>query len=109
MKRSKSNRGLTQVEAIFFANKQTINIELLWQRKSTLKNIVPDCVVRSDHRIDILNAKSIIEKTVSFWNSVKKYKKSYHRCSLRKVVSRISQYLPENTWVKVSFKKVTDL
>ena len=29
MKRSKSNTGLTQVEAIFFANKQTINIELL--------------------------------------------------------------------------------
>ena len=28
-------------------------------RKSTLKNIVSGCVVRSEHRIDILNAKSI--------------------------------------------------
>ena len=28
-------------------------------RKSTLKNIVSGCVVRSEHRIDISNAKSI--------------------------------------------------
>ena len=51
MKSSKSNRGLTQVEAIFFANKQAINNKVLWQRKSTLKKTVSDCAVRSEHRM----------------------------------------------------------
>ena len=67
-------------------------------RKSTLQNIFSGFGVRSEYRIDILNAKSIekeylnifltewfIEKTVSFWDPVKTfreppevfYKKSY--------------------------------
>ena len=56
------------------------------KRKSTLKNIDSGCAVRSEHRIDILNIKSVgkehlnvfiteplIEKMVSFWDSVKKF------------------------------------
>ena len=62
------------------------------KRKSTLKNIFSVCVVRSEHHIDILNAKSIgkehlnvfttepfIEKTVSFWDSVKRFKRSHQK------------------------------
>ena len=54
-------------------------------RKSTLKDILSGCVVHSEHRIDILNVKSagkehlnvfitepLIEKMVSFLDSVKK-------------------------------------
>ena len=56
--------------------------------KFTLKNIVSGCAVRSEHHIDILNAKSIekehlnvfiteqfIEKTVFFWDPVKKFRR----------------------------------
>ena len=32
MKRSKNRGGLTQVKAIFFAYKQTSNIDMLWQQ-----------------------------------------------------------------------------
>ena len=55
-----------------------------------LENIVPRCVTRSEHRIDILNANSIgkdhlkvfitelfIEKMVLFRNSVKTLKRSH--------------------------------
>ena len=67
--------------------------------KSTLKNIVFGFDVHSEHCIDILNAKSIgkehlnifitepfIEKAVSFWDSVKKFERSHHKWSIRKVV-----------------------
>ena len=54
-------------------------------RKSTLKNIVSGGVVRSEHHVDILNTKltgkehltsslPFIEKSVSFWDSIKKFK-----------------------------------
>ena len=68
-------------------------------RKSTLKNIVFGCVLSSEHRIDILNVKSIgktrlcvfiiesfIEKMVTFWDSIKKFKRSQQGCSIQKVV-----------------------
>ena len=63
-------------------------------RKSTLKNIVSGCVLRSEYRIDTLNVKPVgkehlnvfipkplIEKMEIFWDSVKNipeviYKKS---------------------------------
>ena len=81
MKGSKNRRGLTQAKSIevFFAYKQTKKYRfIMTTRKFTLIYIVSGCVVRSEHRIDILNAKSIgkahlnvfkeqfIEKTVSF-------------------------------------------
>ena len=58
-------------------------------RKSMLKNIVSGCLERSEHHMDIVNAKSIgkkrlnvfiterfIEKTVSFRDSIKKFTRS---------------------------------
>ena len=59
-------------------------------RKSTLKNIVSGCVVRSEHHVDILNTKltgkehltsslPFIEKSVSFWDSIKKFKWGHQR------------------------------
>lgn len=56
--------------------------------KSKLKNIISGRIARPEHRIDLLNVKSIgkehlknfiterfIENTFSFWNSVKKIQK----------------------------------
>ena len=72
-------------------------------RKSMLKNIVSGCVVRSEHRIDKLNAKLIgkehlnvfitepfIEKLVSFWDSVNKLKRSQQRWSMKTLFLKIS-------------------
>ena len=69
-----------------------------------IENIFSDCVVRSEHCIDILNAKSIgkehlkvfiteslIEKMVSFWNSVKKFRRSHQRLSIKKLFLKIWQ------------------
>ena len=95
-------------DMIFFDRKET-----KWTtRKFTLQNIVSGCVVRSKHRIDILNAQSIgkehlnvyiteqfIEKMISFWDSVK----SHRRCSIKKFFLKISQYSQENNYVGVSF------
>ena len=59
MKRSKNRRGLTQVKAVFLhINKQEILI-YYGNKETNAKNIVSGCVVRSEQRIDILNAKSI--------------------------------------------------
>ena len=59
MKRSKNRRGLTQVKAVFLhINKQEILI-YYGNKETHAKNIVSGCVVRSEQRIDILNAKSI--------------------------------------------------
>ena len=84
-------------------------------RKFTLKNIIPGFVAHSEHRIDILNTKSIgkehlnvfiiarfIEKTVSFWDPVKKFRRSHHSCSIKKLFLKILQYLQENTCVGVA-------
>ena len=71
-------RGInTSKSYMFFAYKRTRNIDMT-ARKPTPQNIVSGFGVRSEHRIDILNAKSIgkehlnvflterfIEKTVS--------------------------------------------
>ena len=61
-------------------------------RKSALKNIVPGCVARSERHIDIPNAKSVgkehlvfsslshlSKRLYSFWDSVKKFKRSHRR------------------------------
>ena len=60
-----------------------------------LKNIASGCVVRSEHCLDRLNAKSVgkehfnvfitersIEKTVSFWDPVKKFSEGATRSVL---------------------------
>ena len=65
MKKSKNRRGLTKVNAIFFAYKQTRNIDILTAMKLTLKNIFSLCVVRSEHHIDILNTELIGKKHLS--------------------------------------------
>ena len=82
-------------------------------KKFTLKNIVSGCAVCSEHHIDILNVKSVgkehltpsfitesfIEKTVSFWDSVKKFKRSHQRSSIKKLFLKISQHSQEkNLW-----------
>ena len=64
-----------------------------------LKNIVSVCVLHSGHHIYILNARSIrkehlnmfiterfIEKTVSVWDSGKKFRKSHMSCFVKKAV-----------------------
>ena len=90
---------------------------IITTRKSTLKNIVFGCVVRSEHRIDTLNAISIgeeylnifmterfIEKTVCFWGDpIKKFRRSHKRCSIKKLLLKIPQYSQENTCVGVCF------
>ena len=67
MKGSKNRRELTQVKTIYIyiyiflhINKQTKSIyydngtiDILSQRKSTLKNIVSGCVVHSEHQNQI--------------------------------------------------------
>ena len=76
---------------------------MMTARKSTLQNIVSGFGVRSEHRIGILNAKSIgkehsnvflteqfIEKTVSFWDPVKKFPMSHQKCSTKKVILKNS-------------------
>ena len=63
-------------------------------KKSTIKYIASECFVRYEHGINISIAKSIrkdyfnvfitesfTEKTVSSWDSVKKFKRSHQRCS----------------------------
>ena len=80
-------------------------------RKSPLKKIVSGCAACSEHCIHMLNAKSIgkehlnifitelfIEKTVSFWDSVKKFRKSYQRCSTKKLFLKILQYYRKTPW-----------
>ena len=60
MKGSKNRRGLTQAKAVFFRiNKQEILIYFWQQRNPREKDTVSGCAVRSEHRIDILNAKAI--------------------------------------------------
>ena len=83
------------------------------------KNNVSGCVVRSEHRIDILNARSIrkkhlnvfiterfFKKTVYFLDSVKSFKRSHRRCSIEKLFSKFWGYSQKNTCVGVCFNKV---
>ena len=85
-------------------------------RKPTLWNVGSGCDVRSEHRIDILNAKSVgkehlnvfvterfIEKTISFWDPVKKFRRSHQKCSIKKLLLKIPQFSQENACVGVSF------
>ena len=98
MKGSKNRRGLILLKLYFLH----VNKHEYWYiitRISTLKVFFFGFVIRSEHRIDILNAKSIgkehlnvlitdpfIEKTFSFWDLVKKFKRSHQRWSIKKVV-----------------------
>ena len=89
---------------------------IMTARKSTQQNVVSGCGVRSEHRIDILNAKSIgkehlnvfmtervIEKTVSFWDPVEKFRRNHQKCFMKKLFLNIPQYSQENTYVGISF------
>ena len=61
MKGSKNRRGLTQVKAISFSlrtNKQEI-LMYCGDKEYSLKNNVSRCVVCSEHRIGIINARSV--------------------------------------------------
>ena len=109
MKRSNNRRGLKQVKVIFFACKQTT-------RKSTLKYIVSDCTVRSEHHIDILNAKSIgKEHSTSsslshlsksfFLRFNKKFKRSHQRYSRNQKFFRAGEVLGnQGTSINISLK-----
>ena len=44
-------------------------------RKSSLKNIVSSCAVRSEHRIDILNSKSIGKEDLNVFTTEAIYRK----------------------------------
>ena len=81
-----------------------------------LKNFASGCVVRSEHCLDILNAKSVgkehfnvfitersIEKTASFWYPVKKFRRSHQMCSIKKPFLKFPQCSQENTCDRVSF------
>ena len=104
MKGIKNRRVLTQVKAIwllyylFFAYKQTRNTDILWQHGNSSQKYC-FCVVRSEHRIDILNAESIgkehfnifiaylfLEKTVSFSDPIEKFKRDHQWCSIKKLL-----------------------
>ena len=64
MKWSKNTGGLTQVKAICFLHTYRY---IMAARKSTLQNIVSGFGVRSEHRIDILNAKLIGKEHLMFF------------------------------------------
>ena len=91
-------------------------------RKSTLKNIVSGCIVRLEHRIDILNAKSIgkehfnvfitepfIEKMGFFGIQQRSSEGATTEDLYKKLFLKISQYSLDNTYVGVSFNKVAGL
>ena len=99
---------------------------IMTTRKSTEKILFLAVIaVHSEHRINVLNVKSIgkehlnvfitkqfIEKTVSFWDSVKKFRRSHQKWSIKlflKLLLKILQYSQENTYVGVSFNKVESL
>ena len=65
-------------------------------------------LVRSENRIDILNAKSfgkeylnVFIMTVPFWDPIKKFRRSHQRCSIKKLFLKIPQYLQETICVEV--------
>ena len=67
IKGSKNRRELTQVKAISFSlrtNKQEI-LMYCGNKEYSLKNNVSRCVVCSEHRIDIINARSVRKGQIS--------------------------------------------
>ena len=56
--------------------------------KSMLKSIVSGCVVRSEHIIEILNAKSIGKEHLNV--EVQKFKRRHQRLSIKKVALKNS-------------------
>ena len=82
MNRSKNRGGITQVKVICFCIQRNKKYRyIMTARKGTQQSIASGFGVRSEHRIDILIAKSIgkehlnvfltersIKKTVSFWD-----------------------------------------
>ena len=84
-----------------------------------LKNIFSGCLESSEHRMDMLSAKWIrkkhlnvfitdwfIEKTASFWDSVKTFTRSHQGCSIKKLFFKILQYSQKNSYAGVSFNQV---
>ena len=83
-------------------------------RKSVLENVISGCDVRSEYRIDVLNAKSIgnkhlnvfiterfIKKTVSFWDPVKKFRRSHQKFCIKNVLLKTPLCSQKNTCVRV--------
>ena len=98
MKGSKNRRGLMLLK-LYFLHVNKHEILIYYNKDIHAKKFFFGFVIRSEHRIDILNAKSIgkehlsvlitdpfIEKTFSFWDLVKKFKRSHQRWSTKKVV-----------------------
>ena len=106
MKGSKNRGGLTQVKAICFLDIKKQEISIYYDSKEIQAieySMVSGFGVSSEHRIDILNAKSIgkehfnvflterfIEKTVSFWDPVKKFRRSHQKCSMKNTILKNS-------------------
>ena len=106
MKGSKNRGGLTQVKAICFLDIKKQEISIYYDSKEIQAieySMVSGFGVSSEHRIDILNAKSIgkehfnvflterfIEKTVSFWDPVKKFRRSHQKYSMKNTILKNS-------------------
>ena len=89
--------------------KQTRNQEeiILWQqrRPRRKKNIVSGYnakSIRKEH-INVFITERFIEKTVFFWNSIKKFRMSHQRCSTKKLFLKLPQYSQKITCAGVSF------
>ena len=87
MKKSKSRRGLTQIKVIFFAYKKII-ISIYRDNKAKRYCFWLCCTFWAscwhiDCKINwertFIEAEPFIQKTVSFWDSVKKFKTSHRR------------------------------
>ena len=111
IKGSKNRTGLTQEKAI---SKQEIwYIKIT--RKSTLKNIVYDCTFWALYWYinSKINWERIFKRlhkwAIYFWDSVKKFARSHHSWSAKKMFLKILQYSQENTYVGVFFNKVAGL
>ena len=110
--KSKNRRGLTQVKAIFFAYKQTRNIDILWQQGNPLQKILFLDVlnvlsiiltywmqnIEWERTITVFITEPFIGKTISSWDSLKKFKKSHQRQARNQKFSRaeVSRNLDEH-------------
>ena len=110
--KSKNRRGLTQVKAIFFAYKQTRNIDILWQQGNPRQKILFLVVlnvlsiiltywmqnIEWERTITVFITEPFIGKTISSWDSLKKFKKSHQRQARNQKFSRaeVSRNLDEH-------------
>ena len=117
MKMSKNRRGLTQVKVIFLhINKQEIFIYHDYKEIHTKKYCFWLCCTFGASYWHInckINWERIFKRlhywAISFWDSLKKFRRTHQRWSIKRLFLRILQYSHENTYAGVSFHKVAGL